>query len=258
MASWSTRRQLTYFFGFFAVLIAGAAFAAALLWPRASCQDGRRNQNELGIDCGGPPVGGCPAVCANEALPMRALWARVLTLGVGSYDLVGFVNNPNPDLRATRLPYEIKFFDQANSLINSVHGNFSLWPQESLPIFVPNINVGRRIPARAYLGFTGAPRWERSSSSLSVLTITDDNFVNAPTPVLKARLTNNSLNPVAKISVVVLLSDVEHNTFAASSTFVERLEPNGTADISFTWPSPFTNPPAFTDFYPHVAIESAL
>ena len=254
MASWSTRRQLTYFFGFFAVLIAGAAFAAALFWPRASCQDGRRNQNELGIDCGG----GCTAVCASEALPLRALWARVLTLGVGSYDLVGFVNNPNSDLRATRLPYEIKFFDQANSLINSVHGDLSLWPQEGRPIFVPNINVGRRIPARAYLELTGAPRWERSSGSPPVLAITDDNFINVPTPVLKARLTNNSLNPVTKIDVIATLSDAEHNVFAASSTFIERLEPSGTTDFSFTWPSSFTTLPAFIDFYPHVAIEPAL
>ncbi len=254
MASWSTRRQLTYFFGFFAVLITGVAFAVALFWPRASCQDGRRNQNELGIDCGGV----CKAVCASEAVPMRAEWARVLTLGVGSYDLVGFINNPNPDLRATHLPYEIKFFDQANSLINSVHGDLSLWPQEGLPIFIPNINVGRRFPARAYLELTGAPRWERSSSSPPTLAITDDNFTNTPTPVLKARLTNNSLNPVVKISVVVLLSDIDHNVFAASSTFVERLESSGTADFSFTWPSPFTTPPAFTEFYPHVAIEPAL
>lgn len=254
MASWSTRRQLTYFFGFFAVLIAAAALAAAWFWPRASCQDSRRNQGELGIDCGG----GCPAVCASEAEPARAHWARVLSLGVGSYDLAGLVSNPNTDLRAIRLPYEIKYVDQTNSLINSVHGEAALWPRESLPIFAPNINVGRRIPARAYLELTGAPRWERSSSSPSALAVTNDNFVNVPTPVLKARLTNNSLNPVAKISVVVLLSDAEHNVFAASSTFVDRLGAGEKTDISFTWPRFFTSSPVFTDFYPHVAIESNL
>ena len=189
---------------------------------------------------------------------MRALWARVLALGVGSYDLVGFVSNPNSDLRATHLPYEIKFFDQANSLINSVHGDLSLWPQEGLPIFIPNINVGRRIPVRAYLELTGAPRWERSSSSQPLLTISDDNFTNVPTPILKARLTNNSLNPVEKIEMIATLSDAEHNVFAASSTFIKRLEPNGTTDFSFTWPTPFTALPAFTDFYPHVAIEPPL
>ena len=238
--------------------MAAPACAAVILWPRASCQDGRRNQGEFGIDCGGA----CLTVCASEALPPRALWARVLPIGAGAYDLAALAANPNSDLRATRLPYEIKFVDQSNSLINSVRGELSLWPEENFPIFVSDIRVGKRVPARAYLGFTGAPRWERSSSSSPVLAspatgfvITDDNFTGAPAPILTARLTNNFLNPVSKIDVVVLLSDSEHNVFAASTTFIERLAPGETADISFTWPRPFLSPPSFTDFYPHVAIE---
>lgn len=250
MASWSTRRQLTYFFGFFAVLIAAAALAAAFLWPRPSCQDGRRNQGELGVDCGG----GCSAVCPSEALPARALWARVLPLGApGAYDLAALVANPNDDLRATRLPYEIKFMDEENALVNSVRGELSLWPGEIFPIFVPNIRVGKRIPARAYLEFLDAPRWERSSSTAAVLAVTDSDFANSPTPVLRARLTNDSLDPVSKIDIVVFLSDIDHNVFAASGTFIERLEPGEVVDISFTWPHPFPASPSFTDFYPHVA-----
>jgi hypothetical protein len=253
MASWSTRRQLTYFFGFFAVLIAALALVAAMFWPKPSCQDHRRNQNEKGIDCGGE----CSAVCANEALPMRALWARVLPLGAGAYDLVAFISNPNPDLLSNKLPYEIKFVDQNNTLINSVRGDFSFWPSEGFPIFVPNINVGRLVPARAYVDLLGAPRWERSSSSspMAGLTVMDDNFTNTPTPILKARLTNNSLKPIAKIDVRALLSDTEHNVFAAGPTFVEQLGVGETVDISFLWPRPFPSPPAFTEFYSHVAIE---
>lgn len=265
MASWSARRQLTYFFIFFALLLAALAFAALRFWPRASCQDGRRNQRELGIDCGGPPVGGCPAVCATEALPPRALWARVLPLGTGpprlgeagAYDLVALISNPNPDLVATNLPYEIKFVDQGNNLINSVQDKLSLWPQETFPVFFPDIKVGRRVPARAYLEFTGAPRWARASSSPPTLTITDDNFTALPTPVLKARLTNNSLKLAAQIEVAAILSDAEHNAFAASTTFIPRLAPSETADFSFTWPRPFALPPTFTEFYSHVAIEPA-
>ena len=251
MTSWSTRRQLTYFFGFFAVLITALALVAMTFWPKPSCQDQRRNQNEKGIDCGGE----CLAVCANEALPMRALWARVLPLGAGAYDLVAFISNPNPDLLANKLPYEIKFVDQNNALINSVRGNFSFWPGESFPIFVPNINVGRLTPARAYVDLLGSPRWERSSSTRPTLVVTADNFTNTPTPSLKARLTNNSLKPVAKIDLMVLLSDTEHNVFAASPTFVEQLGPNETVDINFLWPRPFASLPAFTEFYSHVVIE---
>jgi len=261
MASWSTRRQLIYFFIFLIVLIGGAVTTTVTFWPRASCQDGRQNQYERGVDCGGPLVGGCLSVCPNEALSVRALWTRVLSLGAGAYDLAAFVNNPNPDLRATHLSYEIKFVDQGNSLINSVQGELSLWPQEVFLIFVPDINVGKRIPVRAYIEFVGVPRWERSSSSsptllsAASLTITNDKLTALPAPVLRARLTNNSSKPVSKIDVTVLLSDTEHNVLAANATFVERLGPNETTDISFTWPRPFVLLPTFTEFYPHVAIE---
>ena len=252
MASWSASRQLIYFFGFFAVLIVGVSLAAAIFWPRATCDDGRRNQSELGPDCGGV----CLAVCPNEAIVADARWARVLSLGAGAYDLAAMITNPNPDLWATRLPYEIKFVDQENALINSVRGEVSLWPGEDFPIFIPNINVGRRVPARAYLELPGAPRWERSTSSPPTLTVTNDNFTASPAPILTARLTNHSPAPVTQIEVRVLLSDVEHNAFAAHGTFVERLGPDETKDISFTWPRPFALPPTFIEFYPHAVIES--
>ncbi len=251
MASWSTRRQLTYFFGFFAVVIAAGAFFASALWPRPSCSDGRRNQGELGIDCGGL----CSAVCTNEAQAVRALWARVLPIGAGVFDLVGFVRNPNPDLVAMRLPYEIKFVDADNSLINTVKGSVSLWPGEDYPIFFTDINAGRRIPTRAYLTFTGLPRWERSTSTRPTLTVTGDTFSNEPTPIVKAKLTNNSPTSVSKIEIVVLLSDNQHNIFASNSTFVERLGAGESSEISFTWPRPFAFPPTFTEFYTHVALE---
>ncbi|MEK7621717.1 MAG: hypothetical protein AAB415_00910 [Patescibacteria group bacterium] len=254
MASWSTRRQLTYFFGFFVVLILMASLAAFYFWPRATCDDGRRNQDELGTDCGG----GCLAVCPNEAIPIRAAWARVLPLGAEAYDLAAFVSNPNVDLRAVRLPYEIKFVDDKNVLINGVRGEVSLWPGEALPIFAPDINVGRRVPARAYLELTGSARFERSTSTSPAITVTEDNFTATPAPLLNARLTNNSLKPVAQIEVAVLLSDAEHNAFAVNSTFVEQLGPNETKEISFNWPRPFALTPTFTEFYPHVATPSAL
>ncbi|HEY4476494.1 MAG TPA: hypothetical protein VJB69_00675 [Candidatus Paceibacterota bacterium] len=254
MASWSTRRQLTYFFGFFAVLIAAAAFAAAIFWPRPSCQDGRQNQGEFGVDCGGSLArGGCLTVCSNEALPLRALWARVLPLGAGAYDLVAFVRNPNDNLQAINAPYEIEFVDQGNLLINSVRGEVSLWPQEESPIFVPNIKVGKRIPVRAYFKLLDAPRWERSSSTPVALSITDHNFTSSPTPVLRARLANTSLDPVTKIDIIAMLADSDHNVFAVSATFTNRLAPGEVTDISFTWPHPFPiERPSFIDFYPHV------
>ncbi len=253
MASWSTRRQLTYFFGFFAVIIAAAAFFASALWPRPSCGDGRRNQGELGVDCGGV----CSAVCVNETLPAQPLWARVLPTGSGAYDLVGFVRNPNPSLTAFRLPYEMKFVDADNAVINTVKGQISLWPGEEYPIFISDINAGKRVPTRAYLTLTGAPQWERSTSTRATLTVTGDTLVSEPTPIVKARLTNTEAKPVAGVEIVVLLSDSEHNLFAAHSTFVERLGAEESTEISFSWPRPFTSLPTFTEFYTHVATPSA-
>lgn len=250
MSVWGARRQLFFFFLFLFILAAAAGGALWRFWPRPSCQDGRENQDESGVDCGGV----CAAVCPNEALAVKVMWARVMPLGAGVYDVAVLVENQNPDLILVNLPYNLRLVDEDNLFITRVTGVLALAPREQFVIFKTNVDVGRRQPARALFDFTGPPIWQRGRDNPE-LTVSDQRFTANP-PLLQARLVNNSLKPYRGIEIAAVLSDNLRNAFAASLTLVEELAPGETREISFSWPRPFASEPVFFDFYPHAVVRS--
>ena len=67
MISWRARHRLITVLSIVAV-IAGVFFAGyALFRAEPSCSDNLKNQNELGVDCGG----GCERVCREEVVEMQ-------------------------------------------------------------------------------------------------------------------------------------------------------------------------------------------
>lgn len=260
MSAWSAKRQFTFFFVLILVFMTAAAGVIFWYWPRPSCQDGRQNQDESGVDCGGPPVGGCAAVCPFEARPVRVIWSRILSLvppaaglDAGVYDAAVLVENPNSNLALADLAYSLRVVDDDNLFITRLSGSLSLAPREQFLIFKTDIDVGRRRPARILADFNSPPRWRRSVDKPD-LAVSDRRFVSSPVPLLQAKLTNQSLAAYGGIEVAAVLSDDQRNVFAASLTAMDELAPGETREISFSWPRPFpTVEPAFIDFYPHVA-----
>ncbi len=259
MSNWGVGRQLTFFLVFLFILIAASAAAGWYFWPRPSCEDGRQNQDERGPDCGGS----CVTVCSDETQPVRVKWARVLTLvqppaaqSAGVYDVAALVENPNPNLTLLNWSYNLRIVDENNLFITRLTGTLNLAPRESFLIFETNINVGRRVPDRAFLDLIDTPIWRRSITEDKLdLSITDRQFTPTP-PLLKARLANNSLVPYRDLKITAVLSDSEQNAFAASATAVAELAPGEIKEISFSWPRSFVNEPIVIDFYPHVATDN--
>jgi len=250
MSNWGARRQLTFFFFLLLILASVVGVGVWRFWPRPSCTDGRANQDERGVDCGGV----CAAVCPDEAVAVRVKWARVLPLGAGIYDVAALVENPNPNFVLANLPFNLRIVDQDNLFITRVAGNLTLAPRESFLIFQTNIDVGRRAPSRALLDFSGPPKWYRGTVKPE-LTFVDKNFTPDP-PLLRAKLVNDSLVAYRGIDVATTVSDGERNTFAASRTTVSEIAPGETREISFSWPRAFTDEAVFIDLYPHVAPSS--
>src|SRR3989344_2409426 len=153
MSVWSAKRKLTFFFVLVLLCLAVAAGVFFWSWPRPSCQDGRQNQDESGVDCGGV----CAAVCQFEARPVRVIWSRILPLGAGAYDAAVLVENPNANLALEDLAYSLRVVDADNLFIVRINGSLSLAPREQWLIFRTNIDVGRRQPARILVDFNSPP-----------------------------------------------------------------------------------------------------
>lgn len=247
MSLWSTRRQL-----FFILLgLAVVAVLAVLIFfiffdAQPTCNDGKQNQDEIGIDCGGV----CQKVCPAETSEIITLWNRVFKVREGQYDVAAFLENPNPfGVRA--LAYEFKIYDEDNILIRELAGVTPVNPEERFLITVANIDVGKRIPARAFIEVASDPTWLRLNSvNRPKLTVSDRELTFSPAPRLRATLTNESFVAVDAITVSAIVFDKDKNALGVSSTFVDGLKAGESKDIFFTWAENFAREASVVEIIP--------
>lgn len=93
MASqWVAKRKL--FYGIFSIVALVLVIGVPLffvLYKTPTCFDGKQNQNEKGIDCGGV----CTRLCSSDIANPIVLWQRSFVVTDGVYNAVAYVQNPN-------------------------------------------------------------------------------------------------------------------------------------------------------------------
>lgn len=113
----------------YGVIILGTVFAVILsigdsfMNENPTCSDGRKNQGELRVDCGGP----CrPCGAANQIV--------ISDRGVFTHDDIGKTSfyvafsNPSGDYWVRSFKYKIHVYDSYNTLINTMNGASSIPP----------------------------------------------------------------------------------------------------------------------------------
>src|SRR4051812_16297533 len=108
MSLWATQRKLTYI----SILIAFLLIVIALpsyyfIYQPPSCSDGKQNQSEQGVDCGGP----CTVLCPALALDPVVYWARFFPSTPGNYSVASYIENPNLGSYALNVPYTFRGYD---------------------------------------------------------------------------------------------------------------------------------------------------
>jgi hypothetical protein len=111
--------------------------------PAANCFDGKKNQNELGVDCGG--------VCGECQLEKKA---KDLTVGetafvlgdVNKYDVEARVVNPNISFGSSSFGYEFTLKDSAGTVLVSRTGTGFVLPKEEKYIIETNLE-SNQLPA---------------------------------------------------------------------------------------------------------------
>ncbi|MBI2108887.1 MAG: hypothetical protein HYT93_01730 [Parcubacteria group bacterium] len=236
MASWASKRRLLYtalVVGFFVLVISYPLYS--FLHEPPSCFDGKQNQDETGIDCGGS----CSLLCAFEVSDPIVLWSQSLNVALGVYDAVAYIENPNVSAGVRSASYSFKLYDDHGVLIAERIGTTFINPKERFVVFEGGIETGRRIPSRTFFEFITLPQWVDSIGSVNPLSIQNQIFTDAEKrPRLKAELVNNSLDAVHDIAVTALIFDKHNNVIAVSKTEVDRLTPQSSKTISFIWPQP--------------------
>lgn len=234
--SWGTRRRNTVVFLVIVFLLIPLAVGLFLaFYNPPSCFDGKQNGKESGVDCGG----NCELICTSETLPPVVVWQRFFEVENNVYNLLAYVENPNPSAGVKELGYKFTLYNRDNVPIAEKTGFFRLRPKSVVPIIENGINTKNQSPERVTFEILDDYLFEKEQPRPNVLIIKNENYRSGPTPRVTATIDSISLNPIEDISVIVLLYDVFDNVVGSSSTYIEKIDGEGSESIVFTWPNRF-------------------
>jgi hypothetical protein len=106
-----------------------------------TCFDGKQNQEETGVDCGGSCMS-CERLTIKE---LQVEWAKYVLLENKSYDLAAKINNPNPNYGLGLFKYTFSLFDAENNLIQEKKGTDFILPAESKYLVEANIKIEKEL-----------------------------------------------------------------------------------------------------------------
>ncbi|MAF59706.1 MAG: hypothetical protein QF858_01815 [Candidatus Pacebacteria bacterium] len=248
--SWATRRKSLFTLGtiVFILLIVGIPGYFILNEP-PTCSDGKKNQDEVGIDRGGP----CSILDITQVTPHTVLWARSFEVIPGVYSAVSYIDNPNINAGSDAVPYTLKLFDDAGILIAERKNITFITPNSINPIFEGGIATGERKPTKAFLAFDETPAWEIRDSLAQNISVRNQLLQNEESaPKVTAEVVNTGVDSLGDVEVVVVLFNRKDNAIAASKTIIGHLGVGASEPVVFTWPKSFDVPVSRFEILPRI------
>lgn len=213
-----------------------------LFYSAPTCSDGRLNGDETGVDCGGS----CQRLCSVESLPLILKGdPRILTVATSTYEVVVLLENANADAEIRGAEYSIKLFGSSSLIPLKVIVGRTYIPQgATFAIFEGPFALEEGVaPIRATLEWQeNTLVWEKRLERTAELVVQTPTLTRTEaSPRLEVVVRNPSSESVSNIDLIALISDKDGNIFAASKTFIDRLEAGAESQAIFTWPRPFTS-----------------
>ncbi len=230
-----------------------AILTIATFYKTPSCSDGKQNQGELGIDCGGP----CPYLCTTQVYPPTVLFTKAIPNGAGRVDIAASVENVNAAAAAKDVPYTVTLYGADQVLVQQVTGTVDLPPSSTVPVFIPGIASGNQQAVHAFLTIDpAAPRWFTLTSDPRVQPVVSNTTLSGSdeSPRIDATLSNASVTALANVPMVVFVHNAQGDVIAASQTVVPLIPPQGQATATFTWNGAFSSVPAAIEVIPVIPL----
>ena len=200
-----------------------------------SCFDGKKNQNETGIDCGGV----CVSCEVKELSPLRSLDVKVFPLRSGQVVLLGTAVNPNELYDAEKFFYSFLVYDATNHLVETIEGDDSVSALEKRFIFTAGIKTKYQNVGRVVLE-TKDVLWKKSFGTLkpniSLLKAIETNMGEQNIKV-RGVLKNESSVSASSIKVIGVLYDKYDIEIFASQSLISSLQAFEEKSFTITFPS---------------------
>jgi uncharacterized protein YegL len=202
-----------------------------------TCFDGKQNQNEEGIDCGG----GCALVCKGKAKDLKVLWTKIDEIRPGVSEVAFAIENSNVIVGAKNIPYTVTLYGARGEQLEERHGTTFAGPNEAFLIYEGNIKTKEgQVLESAELSF-GEFAWVTTSKQDNLFTVEDKRLEFVDTrPKLSAVVHSESPFLQEHVEVDAIISDDVGEVIGYGKTYIESLPPHETRGVTFSWTKPFT------------------
>ncbi|MFC1734405.1 hypothetical protein ACFL6I_29215 [candidate division KSB1 bacterium] len=246
--TWASKRRALYGSVVITFFVLAVGIPAFFYWyEQPTCFDGVQNQEELGVDQGGP----CALLHISQIQDIAILWSRSFEVVPGVYNAVAQVENPNFGAGAIDVLYSFKLFDSSNILVAERKGRTYISPNKVMSVFEGGIETGERVPARTFFEFLEEPEWETVDNLIEGLSVKSRTLSNEETaPRIDVVIENESFKDIYDIEVITTIFNAQDVAIASSRTVIDILPKQSSEPVTFTWPQKFTDPVSRIEIIP--------
>jgi hypothetical protein len=208
--------------------------------PAPTCTDGKRNQNEAGVDCGGV-CGACEAMLPAQDLQIGE--TALVYGGPQQYDVLAEIYNPNDRYGASEFVYTFLVKDAQGAAIATRSGKSFILPRETkhlIEVNLPAMSIGQSVTVDIQ-----EVKWEtfsgyRERPSLNVYSKRFDR-ISSGTGFGEAYgvLANESGFDFQSLIVKVILRDASGKPVALNTTEMRTVPAGERRDFRLVWPTSF-------------------
>jgi hypothetical protein len=206
---------------FFFAIVAGIYFV--FLRNPASCFDGRKNQGEEEIDCGGP----CEPCEIKKLVPLQVVTTRVFRSDSVT-TLFAELRNPNSTFGAASFSYTWHLFDALGEPIETLSGESFIYPGE-IKYFVEPLSDAslKKISQVDFAVATSSLKWKRKEefSQLLMQFREVENSQNKDEITTQGVIVSGETLPFNVLRVGALYFDATGRLIGASKTELRDIRP---------------------------------
>jgi hypothetical protein len=243
---WSSRHRAYVKISVASVVVLVLSIVLFNIWYEPpTCFDGKKNQDEIGVDCGGQ----CSQylLCKQQVSGLDVLFAKVFSISEGVWSAVAYVQHTNNNAYTNEARYKFEFYDVDGKFIGEREGSTFVGSEETrLVVIESKLDLGERTPYRVMFEWLDDPVWRLYTPTRNIVVeIVKLNYGVE----IRAWLRNNQPVPVKDVEVSVLVFDNTETAIAVSTTYVEFVGPRESVPISFSWPHYFDKKITRTEFH---------
>lgn len=202
-----------------------------------SCADGKLNQNEKGVDCGGV-CAPCQDFSSVQDIAVRS--SEFVFGGKDTFDALVKISNPNPSFGSPKFSYRAMLKDSLGNVIDEKNGSGFILPAESKYVAVIGFSVKKEEnPSEVVFEISNTEWREFTDYQKPVLSISNKRFDLRSDIVggeSSGLLKNESAFDFDRIKVIVVLRDSGGKLVGVNMTQVSTVRAGEERDFPLLWP----------------------